>query len=313
MELGLLASGALRVSRIEKRLWLIWFCLFVITMMASAALTSGRVSDFPRIQISNLHRALRPEREAKQIEKIASVQGITSLRFFTTATSVHILRNEDLQDLSLSLEGRFSKSNQQPLQIEKTATSISIRVDDESGRLQWESAFDDGNNYSELTVVLPRQFSGRIEIETVSGAVQLTELSLSEVVWKSLTGTLQSRGGSVHVVHLQSLDGDVDFDGEAMEFVMSLTSAKARVVLQGLEHIANARIDLQSVSGQIDAAISEKASLRISLMSFTGQSSSTIDLKKSMHSGGALEGQLGAGVGELRLRSVSGTTRLTTF
>jgi DUF4097 and DUF4098 domain-containing protein YvlB len=297
-------------------LWLFFCLLFIGSLAGSALVTVSRgsvLTEFPVNVVMKLRRALRVEREARMVEKVTSVDGIQLIHITTAATNISIKRNNDLQDLAITLEGAFLKTNTQPLKFEKTDSRISIKVEDSLGRLPWASFFDDSIHNSEISLTLPRRFSGLIEIETVSGETHLAALSLSALNWRSVSGLLENRGGEIHVVRLQSVSGDVDFNGEAIEFYMTLTSSSARLVLEGLDHLTNPKIDTQTVSGQIDLAISSKASARISMSSFTGQTTSTVELKKSMHSAGALEGQLGAGTGEIRLRSVSGSARLTTF
>ncbi len=304
------------MTRFEKRSWLFFFLLFITSLIGSASLTvSGatKLSDFPAVIGSSLLRALRPHREPRKLERVESVDGIRVIHITTTATNVLIKRNDDLQDLSMSLEGAFLKTIAEPLQFSKSDSGISIKVDDGLGRLPWATLIGDSSHNSELSLILPRRFSGHIEIETVSGDTHLTDLSLSELTWKSISGSLENRDGEIHIVRLRSVSGDVDFKGESIEFYLNLTSSSAHLVLEGLEHITNSKVDAQTVSGQIDLAISPQASVRISMSSFTGQTFSTVDLKKSMHSAGAMEGQLGSGSGEIRLRSVSGAARLTTF
>jgi hypothetical protein len=304
------------MSRIEKRLWLIWSVVFALALAASvttASLQGQAPGDFPSAQLTHLRRALRPRREAGKFERAASVDGIQVISLQTTATRIRVIRNEAMNDLSVTLEGRFLKTNLEPLQLEKTPSAIRVRVDEGLTHLPWRAAFDGESHNSELTVVVPRRYAGKLVIKTVSGQTDLEGLSLGELRWASVSGSLESRDGEIHVARLESVSGDIDFSGESLEFYLNLTSGGARVVLKGLEHIISPKIDAQTVSGTISMAIPSSSSVRISMSSFTGRATSTIDLKKSMQSSGALEGQLGLGGGELRLRSVSGVVRLSTF
>lgn len=316
MEHRILEIGARSMSRIERKLW--YFCvgLFIASLVGSACMTifyGHRLSDFPMTVVDSLQRALQPDREPRRLEQVASISGIHSIRLSTTATNIIVKRNEALRDLSIVLEGSFLKTNLRPFEFKKNTTAISIKIDERGGPLPWSTFFEKSGHNSELEITLPREFSGTLEIETASGDTRLAALSLGELIWKSESGSIENRGGEIHVVRLHGASGDIDFNGESIEFYMNLLAANAHLVLEGLDHITNPKIDLQSTSGQIDLAISNKASARISMSSFTGLATSEVDLKKSMHSAGALEGQLGSGLGEIRLRSISGATRLTTF
>lgn len=301
------------MSRTEKRLWLIWFVIFVLALGGSFGFSTSRGEAFPSAAFANLRRALRPDREPRKLEKAASLQGIETIRIQTTATNIRVKRNEAMNDLSMTLEGRFMKTDQEPLVLERKDSLLQIHVDEGLNRMTWTAAFDEESRNSVLTIVLPRQFSGQLVVETVSGNATLESLSLGELVWSSVSGELQSRGGEIHVARLKSVSGNVDFEGETLEFYMNLTSANGSLKLLGLEHFISPKVDAQTVSGRIDLSISSQASLRISISSFTGEASSTLPLKKSMQSSGAWEGQMGEGRGELRLRSVSGSVHLTTI
>jgi|GEM_PF-4821101 len=301
------------MSRIEKRLWIIWFSIFLLALGSSFGFSAIHKDAFPNAAVTRLRHALRPDREARKLERAASVEGIETIRIQTTSTHIRVTRNEAMNDLAVTLEGRFSKSALSPLDLEKQSSVLQIRVDDGLNRMDWLSAFDEESRNSELSIVLPRQFSGHLMIETVNGNTSLEGLSLGELNWSSVSGELQSQRGEIHVARLKSISGDLDFDGASLEFYLNLTSADAHVKLLGLEHAVSPKIDAQTVSGKIELAVSAQASVRISISSFTGVASSSLALKKSMQSSGALEGQIGEGRGELRLRSVSGSVRLTTI
>lgn len=299
------------MSRLEKRLWLFWLIVFVASVAVSFGWTVGHGRVFPKSTWRTLTHALVPGRAARKIERVSTVAGVQTIRISTVSTNIRIIRNEALNDLYLTAEGQFTKSDAEPLTFEKQDGVISIRLDEGAVRMPWKFAFDEPSSNSTLTLTLPRQYAGRVSIETMSGQTWLEQLSLGELDWVSVSGELRSRGGEIHVARLKSVTGNLQFEGESLEFYLNLTAANAHVNLKGLEHIISPKIDAQTVSGTIDMTVSAQASARVSLSSFTGEAKSNLDLKKSMQSAGALEGQLGAGGGELRLRAVSGSVRLT--
>lgn len=301
------------MSRIEKRLWLICFLVCVLSVAVSAGVTLARHESFPQSSFNRIRRALRPDREARKIERASSLAGIETIRLQTTATSIDVKRSDALNDLALTLEGQFLKADREPLALQKDEKSLVVRVDEGLASTPWRFAFDEESRNSSLSIVLPRQFAGRLLIETVSGDTTLEALSLGELEWSSVSGELQTNGGEIHVARLKSVSGNVSYEGTTPEFSLNLTSADATVTLENIESAISPKIDAQSVSGRLDVTVPENASLRISISSFTGEATSSLDLKKSMQSKGALEGRLGAGGGELRLRSVSGNVRLTTL
>jgi DUF4097 and DUF4098 domain-containing protein YvlB len=172
---------------------------------------------------------------------------------------------------------------------------------------------DEETRNAVLTLSLPRQFAGRLEVETVSGDTTLEELSLGGFEWSSVSGELQSAGGEIHSARLESVSGNISYFGNTPDFKLTSTSADATVVLPKIETAVSPQIDAGSVSGRIDVSVPAAASMRISISSLTGEATSSLALQKSAQSKGAFEGVIGSGGGELRLRSVSGNVRLTTL
>lgn len=298
------------MSRIEKRLWLVFVVLFAGCLIGSAALTSTPLDEFFSVRVAALRHAMRPEREARKFEKASSVNGVMTIAIETTQTNIRVVRVEAMNDLAVTLEGRFPRSDLEPLQVSRSGDRLVVHVDE--GHLEW-GQFDDENHNSELSLVLPRQFSGNVEITTVSGDTRVSDLSLSALTWKSVSGSLEAHSGEMHIVKLSSVSGDVDYQAESLELGLNVTSGHAHIVLRGLEHITAGKYDLQTTSGLIDCAVAPQASLRLSLSSFTGEATSSVPLKTSMHSGGASEGEMNGGGGELRMRAVSGSVRLSTY
>jgi hypothetical protein len=301
------------MSRTEKRIGLVWLSLFIVSVLASAGLTFRQGEEFPATNLSRIRHALKPNREARKIERASTLQDIETIRVQTSATNISFKRVDALNDMAVTLEGQFVKEATDPLQLEKSNRTLNVVVDEGDRRTPWRFAFDDENRNSSLSIALPRQFAGRLIIATVSGDTTLEALSLGELSWESVSGELQSTSGEIHIAHLKSVSGNIAFTGVTPDLDVRVTSADATLVLQDIERTLSAKLDAQSVSGRLDVTVPEASSLRISISSLTGEATSSIDLKKSMQSKGALEGQLGAGGGELRLRSVSGNVRLTTL
>ena len=112
-----------------------------------------------------------------------------------------------MNDLAMTLEGRFLKATDLPLGFSKSADVLNIRVEEGILPLPWTSPFDDENRNSALTLVLPRHYAGRLKIETVSGTTGLDALVLSEFDWSSVSGELQSRTGQIQIARMKSVSG----------------------------------------------------------------------------------------------------------
>ena len=118
---------------------------------------------------------------------------------------------------------------------------------------------------AQLTVFLPQKQYDELELETVSGDVDLDDGDIFRTLELStVSGNIDLAGAAGGDVTLASVSGDIKFrDAEVRRLDVTTTSGKADVT--GV--IAEGRAELSSVSGHITILSSDAESLEISTIS----------------------------------------------
>jgi DUF4097 and DUF4098 domain-containing protein YvlB len=169
----------------------------------------------------------------------------------------------------------------------------------------------------------------RVAIEAVSGAVRFAGAP-AELQIESVSGAIDAEAEAIGEVALESVSGRITLDGSVgqrlraetvsgrirLSPVGELQSVKVSTVSGGVElntRLARGgRLDAESLSGELSVVLPAATSARLQASSFSGTIRSDVGEveKDGFGPGSSLSATLGAGEGQIRLESFSGTLRL---
>lgn len=101
-------------------------------------------------------------REPIKIEKTFSAQDFELIRAQSVSTRVVVMQGPQA-GVTVLLEGHFRKSFGDPLIVDRADRRLLLKIDEAQ----------EGSHRSELTVILPNGFSKQLEVETVSGRIDI--------------------------------------------------------------------------------------------------------------------------------------------
>lgn len=268
----------------------------------------------PASVIRELSRKVSPVFQMRKLVRAFEPQGKTVLKIKARDVDVFVSRStsESQTSIKVEVEGRFSNDNRDPLRVIDETELLEIRIEENLQRKAWLSNFAGPIRGNRLRLELPASFSGRLVIENDAGLTEISVRALSELDWESVSGNLEVTDSEIFNAKLSSVSGDVAYEAITSNLTANLTSGNSSFKLLGLDRLLAARADLSSISGNLSLAVSRTASLQMQLSSMTGEVTSQPSLSRSKEAGvgRALEGVLGKGANEARLRSVSGNIDL---
>lgn len=162
----------------------------------------------------------------------------------------------------------------------------SLRIDSLSGKLRLDSAAKD------------------VEIETVSGNIDLTGAA-DHAHLETVSGDIRARGLGGQI-KIDSVSGDVDAEGGSYREINAGT-VSGDISLHG-KPTDDARVDVQTMSGDVHLFLPADASTRLRASSFSGSIRTDFGtLKEPDHGPGrSLETSNGAGTGQVKIETFSG-------
>ncbi|TDR48597.1 putative adhesin [Tahibacter aquaticus] len=228
------------------------------------------------------------------------------------------------------------------LAVEGGESSLNIRVegpDKSKGWFNWGS--DSSMQETILNIKVPRTVS--LEVGVVSATVAISELSGGEVAVDSVSGRIRVSAVTTPRLRLESVSGDVEFDGKSAD--TSIESVSGDIVARGVggnnryETVSGnvrisaatplkqanastvsgdieisgaldkgARIELETMSGDVRLNLPANLSARIEAESFSGTLRSDFGtVEKPEHGpGSSLKAKAGDGDGDISIDSFSG-------
>lgn len=232
------------------------------------------------------------------------------------------------------------------LAIEGDAGNLSIRVVYPDARGGWFNWWGDGGRAgpSSIEVTLPqraevgvesvsagidiRGVAGRrLKAETVSGDIQ-AEGAPAEAEFEAVSGSLrlnldrsqlsaETVSGNIRVegrpggrISLETVSGDIDLSAGTVQR-LDASSVSGGLSLAPEALAGGGRIEAETLSGKLELTLPASTSARLSVSTFSGDIRSDAgEVKRPRHGPGAsLEATLGAGAGDIRLESFSGSVR----
>jgi hypothetical protein len=188
---------------------------------------------------------------------------------------------------------------------------VALKVDAVSASVDVAGAA--GRRVDVATISGSVKFDGspsRLEIESVSGAVEVDSQGIGEVVLGSVSGRIRLSGPVRERLRAESVSGAMRLQPEG-----ALQALQVSVVSGDIELRAalapNGRLSAESLSGTLDVTLPPSTSARLRASSFSGTIRSEVGTveRETFGPGSSLDATLGDGDGEIRLESFSGTLR----
>lgn len=191
-----------------------------------------------------------------------------------------------------TLDIKVPKSAEMKIQVVSADVSLSgvagrsLSVDSVSGKLRLDSTAKD------------------VELDTVSGNIDLTGAADHAHI-ETVSGNIRARGLNGQI-KFDTVSGDVDADNGSYREVNAGT-VSGDISLRG-KPIDNARVDVQTMSGDVHLFLPADAPARLRASSFSGRIRTDFGtVKEPDHGpGSSLEASNGAGTGQVKIETFSG-------
>ncbi|MEO7063741.1 MAG: DUF4097 family beta strand repeat-containing protein [Dokdonella sp.] len=191
-----------------------------------------------------------------------------------------------------TLEVKVPKSAEMKIEVVSADVNLSgvagrsLGVDSVSGKLRLDSTAED------------------IELDTVSGNIDLTGTA-DHAHLETVSGNIRARGLGGQI-KFDSVSGDIDAEsGNYRE--LNVGTVSGDISLHG-QPVDNARVDVQTMSGDVHLFLPADAPTRLRASSFSGSIRTDFGtVKEPDHGpGSSLEARNGAGTGQVKIETFSG-------
>jgi len=147
---------------------------------------------------------------------------------------------------------------------------------------------------------------GPCSMESVSGDLHLPDITCARLVVSSVSGNIAGGSAAAETAEVKSTSGDIQFSGITGCISMRTVSGNISVTIAEISD----RIELQSISGDIELDIPQESSISMMFSTVSGDFSSEIPIETSQSQKNTLTGLLGSGEFPVQIESTSGNLRL---
>jgi hypothetical protein len=150
-----------------------------------------------------------------------------------------------------------------------------------------------------------------LEIEAVSGSIEVVAGGIGEVVLETVSGRVGLSGAVGSRLRAESVSGAMRLHPEGALRQLQASAVSGRIEIRTALAPAG-RLNAETLSGELDVVLPRNTSAELSASSFSGSIRSDVGSveKESFGPGSSLKATMGAGDGQVRLESFSGTLRL---
>lgn len=165
-----------------------------------------------------------------------------------------------------------------------------------------------GMNVSDtrLTLFLPESYEKALVLESVSGTVSVSDLTLSEGTLETVSGEIRAKGLSMASGFIESVSGAIDIDGLSGRILGKTTSGNMRLGFDTLEDT----VYLETISGNLTLKVPEDAAFTLKTQTLSGDLDCRFPLVLKAGKDENILADINGGGPMLELRSVSGNLRL---
>lgn len=181
------------------------------------------------------------------------------------ANDVQIIKSDDDQ-----IHVYYFESINEAYDIDDVNGILTVSYDaDDIPFFHWNFSFSDRD--TDLIISIPESYIGSLQVETVSGDIEILDMTTDELEISSVSGELDINNTEIDgKFSCETVSGDIELDN-ILAYDIELSSTSGEISANILGNSGNYRIDCSSVSGDIlvDRG-SEAAEKRLSAETISG-------------------------------------------
>ncbi|TCO70178.1 DUF4097 family beta strand repeat-containing protein [Marinisporobacter balticus] len=254
-----------------KKIILVTFVIMLVSFGISGALF-----------IQSGDNIINIERKDIDLTKNVKLDDIKKIHIDMTITDVQLI-SEDRKDVKIHFYGEITRKTPQ-LNVEKKNKELLIHREDEKAFSIEIKNFFKKPSVLKLDVYIPKDYAKNMEIETVSGDIDLSDVQIENGKFSTVSGeiegntiivkkgSLDTTSGNVHIDRFEgSLDwnttsGNIDIDNFIGKLDVDTTSGDLSVKVKKLDD----NISVSSISGDVQIKLPESAQFRLESKTVSG-------------------------------------------
>jgi lia operon protein LiaG len=165
-------------------------------------------------------------------------------------------------------------------------------------------------NLSELhlDIYIPDNFSKEIEVNTVSGNLDIRRFNLESFTFKSTSGDIGASKLASETIKIETTSGKVSLNDAEGSIKINTISGDVDLSLKSFRY----NLDIKTTSGEVGVRIPEESKFEFSLGSVSGNIKNEFKAKITFVDEKNLEGSVGEGIYKISIKSISGDINLLT-
>lgn len=249
----------------------------------------------------------RNKNEAVEIteSKEAALTDVNKIVIKTILSHVNVSYHDDKNDkVYINFNGSSAVMSKPYLMVNQAGSILRIQI---KNRFDISSIFNFYRQKLKLEIKLPRTFQDNLQIETISGSIDATELKSCNFNANTISGKIKTEKIAAGQILLKSTSGKCN--------VLNCRGAvNVKTISSSLTYISNHLDDaicFKSTSGKAKLIIPENSDFKIEYKTLSGRFKSELPLNTNSFSGNkSFEGIIGSGKIAIEVKTVSGGCKI---
>ena len=157
-----------------------------------------------------------------------------------------------------------------------------------------------------LDIYVPQEFSRGINVETISGALNIRKLNLENFEFKSSSGHLEADSVVSSNIKIKSTSGEVALNDVEGNIEISNISGNVNMVLRSFSKDLN----IKTISGAVTVSLPDKSEFNFALNSVSGSIENEFGAQIQFADGRKIEGTVGQSAKLLAVNTTSGDIKI---
>lgn len=159
----------------------------------------------------------------------------------------------------------------------------------------------------QLDIYLPPSYDGNLQIHTTSGNTVISELSLRQLDFKSVSGNLKASSVIVKgQTHLETTSGNVDIEGQLSDTKCKTVSGHFSV----LQEYAKGSMEVSTVSGDVSIKMNKEADFDFAFNTVSGRLNNDFPIYLTSNDRRLIKGHTKSEGGNISIKTVSGNASI---
>lgn len=272
-----------------KRIVLYLVAIMFISWGAAALIAHNTPDNWIEFKAGNL--------ESIQESREFAIDDIDKIKLSTVSDDINII-TEERPDIRIELSGKANK-NDIELLASREGDELKIEVKHKP-RIYFGFHGDSELN---LSLALPPEYNGDMEISNTSGDLDLSEINTEEFTFNTVSGNLSASSINAQKTKLDSISGDIKIEKLSGDFDCKTISGDIEL---GYPAFTN-NIDIETTSGSTVLQLPANAGFMLESESVSGNIKCDFPITISEQSKGkGLNGIVGKAANRIVFESVSG-------